>query len=161
MRKPPFDLEQLIGQSVTFTCVVSGIPTPTVTWYHNGAELSADGVISISGNTLNISSLTVGHTGMYQCFANNVVGSTHHSWALQVREPRKGIPPSHSPPTHTHTHTHKQCYVPARVPNSKSVQLPYGFYIWIRCRGIQHAVNIVSCENTAIKKWVLLQCSHS
>ena len=95
-KSPSNDLERLVKQRVTFTCVVSGIPTPTVTWYHNGAQLSAGGVISISGNSLTISSLTVGHTGMYQCFANNVVGSTQRSWALQVRTPSKGIPPLHA-----------------------------------------------------------------
>ena len=93
---PSNDLEKLVKERVSFTCVVEGIPTPTVTWYHNGVQLNASGVISISGNTLNISNLTVGHTGMYQCFANNVVGRTQRSWALQVREPSKGIPPSHS-----------------------------------------------------------------
>ena len=103
-RKPPFDLEQLIGQSVTFTCVVSGIPTPTVTWYFNGAELSAGGVISISGNSPNVSvlflsSLAVNQTGIYQCFASNVVGRTQASWALQVRISGESI-----------THTHIQDY---------------------------------------------------
>ena len=93
---PSNDLERLVKERVSFTCVVEGIPTPTITWYHNRVQLNASGVISISGNTLNISSLTVGHTGMYQCFANNVVGNTQRSWALQVREPSKGIPPSHS-----------------------------------------------------------------
>ena len=112
-----------MGESVTFTCVVSGIPTPTVTWYHNGTQLSAGGVISISDNTLNISSLTVGHTGMYQCFANNVVGSTQRSWALQVRERGERIAHTHNRAcmyactctykhthahTYTHTHTHTQ-----------------------------------------------------
>ena len=83
---------------ITFTCNVAGIPTPTVTWYHNGVQLSAGGVISISGNTLTISSLAMGHTGMYQCFASNPVGSVQHSWALQVRVAGESA--------HTHTHTH-------------------------------------------------------
>ena len=76
---PSNDLEKLVGERVSFTCVVEGIPTPTVTWYHNGVQLNASGLISISGNTITISNLTVGHTGMYQCFASNEVGSTQHS----------------------------------------------------------------------------------
>ena len=83
---------------ITFTCNVAGIPTPTVTWYHNGAQLSAGSVISISGNTLTISPMAVVHTGMYQCFASNPVGNVQHSWVLQVRVAGEG--------TYTHTCTH-------------------------------------------------------
>ena len=134
-------------QRVTFTCVVAGIPTPTVTWYHNGAQLSAGGVISISGNTLNISSLSVGHTGMYQCFANNVVNSTQRSWALQVRTPSKGIKFHHptfiplSPPPQTHTHTHhthsvmyQQEFITVRVCNFHMISIPA---TWLGSRGNQ------------------------
>ena len=71
-----------MGDSITFTCNVAGIPTPDVTWYFNGARRNAGGGISISGNTLTISSMAVEHTGMYQCFASNLVGSVQHSWAL-------------------------------------------------------------------------------
>ena len=124
---PSNDLELLVGERVTFTCVVEGIPTPTVTWYHNGAQLRAGGVISISGNTLNISSLTVGHTGMYQCFANNVVNSTQRSWALQVRTPSKGIKFHHPTFTSTHTHTHsvvyQQEFITVRVCNFHIVSI--------------------------------------
>ena len=62
---PSNDLEKLVGERVTFTCVVEGIPTPT--WYHNGG--SPLGVNLESGpnrnvNTLTISSSAVGNTGM-------------------------------------------------------------------------------------------------
>ena len=85
------DLEQLVGGSVTFTCGTSGIPAPDVTWYFNGVQLTASGVISISGNTLSISSLAEMHTGMYQCFVTNMVGTDQTSWALQVRTPGEGV----------------------------------------------------------------------
>ena len=91
---PTNDLEKLVGERVTFTCVVEGIPIPTVTWYHNGGSLH--GVTSVSGsnrniNTLTISSSVVGDTGMYQCIAENPVGKVQVLWALQVRTPGEGI----------------------------------------------------------------------
>ena len=102
---PPDNFEKLVTQSHTFTCSVSGIPAPTVTWYHNNVELSAGGVISISRpslgtSVLRISRLAVSHTGMYQCMASNVVGRAQASRALQVRTPGEGITP-----TYTHAHT--------------------------------------------------------
>ena len=91
---PSNDLEKLVEDRVTFTCVVEGIPTPTVTWYHNGGN--PPGVTSVSGsnrniNTLTISSSPVESSGMYQCIAENPVGKVQVSWALQVRTPGAGI----------------------------------------------------------------------
>ena len=91
---PSNDLEKLVGERVTFTYVVEGIPIPTVTWYHNGE--SPRGVTLVSGPTHNVATLTisspvVGDTGMYQCIADNGVGKVQVSWALQVRIPGKGI----------------------------------------------------------------------
>ena len=99
---PSDDLEILFPQPVTFTCVVEGIPTPTVTWYHNGGN--PHGVTSGSGsiNTLTISTPVEEDTGMYQCIAENVVGKVQRYWALQVRAPSEGI---------THIHTHLQAHV--------------------------------------------------
>ena len=84
-----------MGERVIFTCVVQGIPTPTVTWYHNGGN--PPGVTSVSGNinTLTISSSVVGNTGMYQCTAENGAGKVQASWALQVRTPGEGITYTH------------------------------------------------------------------
>ena len=93
---PSNDLERWVGERVSFTCVVEGIPTPTITWYHNAEQLSAGGVISIRGNTLTISSLAFRHTGMFQCLASNMVGSIQRSWAVQVRTSGE----------HMHTHIH-------------------------------------------------------
>ena len=96
------DLERLVGEQRIFTCTIAGVPTPTVTWYHDNVQLNNGGRIVItrvspSTATLTISDLTEGDTGMYQCIASNVVGRTQASWALQVRTPSEGI-------THTHTH---------------------------------------------------------
>ena len=109
---PSNDFEKLTGQPVTFTCVVEGIPTPTVTWYRNGGN--PRGMTSVSGsnrnmNTLTISSSVVGDTGMYQCIAENVVGKVQRSWALQVRAPSEDARTR----THTHTHTLTSTCVPS------------------------------------------------
>ena len=98
---PSNDLEKLVGERVTFTCVVSGIPIPTVTWYRNGGN--PPGVTSVNGtnrniNTLTISSSVVGDTGMYQCIAENLVGKVQASWALQVRAPSENITYTHMNP---------------------------------------------------------------
>ena len=107
------DLERLVRESRTFTCTIAGVPTPTVTWYHDNMQLTTGGTITItrvspSTATLTISSLAVGDTGMYQCMASNVVGRTQASWALQVRAPSECITCTC---THTHTHTqvHNSC----------------------------------------------------
>ena len=49
--------------------------------------------------------MTVWHTGMYQCFASNPVGSVQYSWALEVRKAGKGMSQCRHAHTHTHTHT--------------------------------------------------------
>ena len=54
---PSNDLEKLVEDRVTFTCVVEGIPTPNVTWYHNGEN--PPGVTSVSGSNHNINTLTI------------------------------------------------------------------------------------------------------
>ena len=84
------DLEKLVGQTVTFRCVVDGIPTPTVAWYRNGGNPC--GVTSVSGSNRNVNSLTIsssvaGDTGMYQCIADNRVDKFQALWALHVRKP--------------------------------------------------------------------------
>ena len=120
------DLKQLVGDSCIFSCTIAGIPTPTVAWYHDDVELHSGRRISItrvspSMATLTISGLTVDDTGMYQCFASNVVGRTQHSWALQVRTPGKVL----VLPTHIYAYLLKQAHVqyPHFLPSSQQYLL--------------------------------------
>ena len=77
----PEDMRDVLtGTEVTFTCEATGTPAPTITWYHNGEQLS-------TGSTVTISSAAVGDSGMYQCFAENDIRKVYSSWTLQVREP--------------------------------------------------------------------------
>ena len=72
-----------------FECEVSGEPTPTVTWLHNGQVISpsSNHKLSVVGN---VHSLTLTHTGAdeagtYSVTAVNVAGQTESSAKLGVR----------------------------------------------------------------------------
>ena len=68
----------------TFSCPVTGNPTPEVTWYFNGDPLEGDEGRVIAGNELTVGPTMVSHSGMYQCFASNDNGVAYESWTLQV-----------------------------------------------------------------------------
>ena len=70
-----------------FTCAVSGTPTPSIAWYHNGLPLASSGGVIVAGSVVTIASALVENSGMYQCFANNEFSNVFKSWTLQVREP--------------------------------------------------------------------------
>ena len=131
------DLEEFAGDSITFTCNVTGIPTPTVTWYFNGARLSGGGA---SGNSLTISPTTVSHTGMYQCFASNLVGSVQHSWALEVRAPSEGMSQCRHAHTHTHSHTHTHTHTYAHT----AFVFPDSLALSKTC-----SVNVILCQSNS------------
>lgn len=57
------------GKAVTFVCIASGKPTPTLQIFHDGKEIdSAD-----SSEILlhHIERVTPGHSGVYRCRAKN------------------------------------------------------------------------------------------
>ena len=89
---PASEDDLLAGDVWEGSCVVSGVPEPTVTFYHNGVLLEGDGVRVITGGTLSISSTEVEHTGMYQCVAENESGSAVATWFLIIR-PTSMTPP--------------------------------------------------------------------
>jgi hypothetical protein len=85
---PEDETDVLTGVPMDFQCSVEGNPLPTVTWYFNGDLLEGDDERMIAGDTLTIPSTAVGHSGMYQCVAENEFGvSAVESWTLQVRAP--------------------------------------------------------------------------
>ena len=77
-----------MGDVVTFQCVATGIPAPSITWFRNGMELSnsrvtfgdpsestttdGDGeMILQTTRTLNLSMTEDGDSGSYECRGSN------------------------------------------------------------------------------------------
>ena len=65
--KFPSDTTITEGEGVYFKIKVSGVPQPTVTWYHDGEPVRADytHVIEADGS-LAISSTELKHSGVYK-----------------------------------------------------------------------------------------------
>ena len=71
------------GDYHTFACGVTGIPAPIISYYFNATLITtgvSDGVLTLTGVTNDA------NTGPYQCFADNVGGSSSF-WPVTVRDP--------------------------------------------------------------------------
>ena len=60
------------GSVAILDCMVSGVPTPTVTWNHNGDTISSSDRLSIySEGILRIMNTQMSDMGVYKCNATN------------------------------------------------------------------------------------------
>ncbi|XP_022336470.2 contactin-like [Crassostrea virginica] len=80
------------GSQLTWRCEAMGYPQPRYTWYKNGQILKPDldSDYMITGNVLTIPNVNTRHSGMYQCAATNVHGTTMSAGQLRVLQ----FPPS-------------------------------------------------------------------
>ena len=70
-----------------FKVKVSGVPQPTVTWYHNGEPVKADYAREIeSDGSLAIPSTELKHSGVYKAVVANQHGSEEREVKLTVNE---------------------------------------------------------------------------
>ena len=68
-----------------FKVKVSGVPQPTVTWYHNGEPVKADYAREIeSDGSLAIPSTELKHSGVYKAVVANQHGSEEREVKLTV-----------------------------------------------------------------------------
>lgn len=72
----------LYGETVRFTCQARGKPTPSVMWLHNARPLSPSPRHRLTSRMLRISSVGPQDDGLYQCMAENGVGSSQASARL-------------------------------------------------------------------------------
>ena len=84
--EPPINQSVTEGNSVNFSCRASGVPTPTLVWIFNNAELPS-GINQFNPEVeslLKLLSVTKGMEGTYKCEAKNKANTTISSATLRV-----------------------------------------------------------------------------
>ena len=85
--KFPSDTTVTEGEGVYFKIKVSGVPQPTVTWYHDGEPVRADYAREIEADgSLAIPSTELKHSGVYKAVVANQHGSEEREVKLMVGE---------------------------------------------------------------------------
>ena len=84
--KPPINQSVTEGNSVNFSCRASGVPTPTLVWVFNNADLpSGINQFNHEGESLlEFSSVTKGMEGSCKCKAKHKANTTSSSATLRV-----------------------------------------------------------------------------
>ena len=84
--EPPKSQSVTEGYPVNFSCVASGIPTPTFVWTFNNGDLpSGINQTDHEGESFLVSpSVTKGMNGTYKCTAKNKANTTSSSATLRV-----------------------------------------------------------------------------
>ncbi|NXC49718.1 CDON protein, partial [Penelope pileata] len=73
------------GATVQLWCDARGSPAPALTWLHNAAALALSPRHQLMGNSLQIRGITAEDSGVYQCVADNGVGSAQSVGTLRVQ----------------------------------------------------------------------------
>ncbi len=81
----PTDTGAMEGESVFFKILVNGKPEPTITWFHNGDEISTNYAQDIQPDgSLSFPSTEMKHSGVYKMVATNSSGSAEQEVKLNV-----------------------------------------------------------------------------
>ncbi|XP_008298953.1 brother of CDO isoform X2 [Stegastes partitus] len=74
--------EVVYGETVRFTCQARGKPAPSVMWLHNARPLAPSPRHRLTSRVLRVSNVGPQDDGLYQCMAENGVGSSQASARL-------------------------------------------------------------------------------
>ncbi|KAL9989079.1 hypothetical protein ACROYT_G003587 [Oculina patagonica] len=85
--KPPPNMTVDVGDSILMECVARGFPIPRIRWFLNNKPLP------INGSVVEIAELSLKHTGVYLCLAENVAGNATATATLSVMAPPKIFEP--------------------------------------------------------------------
>ncbi|MED6253852.1 hypothetical protein ATANTOWER_004926, partial [Ataeniobius toweri] len=75
-------LEVTYGETVRIICQARGKPTPSVMWLHNARPLAPSSRHRLTSRALRISNVSAQDDGLYQCMAENGLGSSQASARL-------------------------------------------------------------------------------
>lgn len=67
-----------VGDSILMECVARGFPIPRIRWFRNNKALPNN------GSVIEITKLSLNHTGVYRCVAENVAGNATATATLSV-----------------------------------------------------------------------------
>ncbi|KFP75642.1 Brother of CDO [Acanthisitta chloris] len=81
------------GQSAKFTCEVRGNPQPSVMWLRNAVPLAASHRLRLSRRAMRLVSVGPEDDGIYQCMAENEVGSAQAMVQLRTARPGATLNP--------------------------------------------------------------------
>ena len=76
--KPPPNMTVDVGDSILMECVARGFPIPRIRWFLNNKALPNN------GSVVEIAELSLNHTGVYLCVAENVAGNATATATLSV-----------------------------------------------------------------------------
>ncbi|XP_050098043.1 titin-like isoform X1 [Anopheles aquasalis] len=80
------DVHAGLGQSVTLSCIVAGVPTPDIAWFRNGQPIKQDVSYENGAAKHIIKSTTVDSGAEYVCKATNEIGSVESSCKVIIEE---------------------------------------------------------------------------
>ncbi|ETN62157.1 myosin light chain kinase [Anopheles darlingi] len=80
------DVHAGLGQSITLSCIVAGVPTPDITWFRNGQPMKQDVSYENGAAKYVIKSTTVDSGAEYVCKATNEIGSVETSCKVIIEE---------------------------------------------------------------------------
>lgn len=87
MQEPLSDIITELNKKITLTCIISGVPTPNITWFKNGTEITSTQITYENKISKYIIENTTEETSAkYTCKATNEVGSTETTCFVIVQE---------------------------------------------------------------------------
>ncbi|XP_074968536.1 hemicentin-2 [Phalacrocorax aristotelis] len=83
----PTEMSIAVGTPLELTCVVTGVPMPTVTWEKDGRLLAGSWLVSGNESTLYIKTTKTADAGLYTCLATNPAGEDSRSFHVSIQAP--------------------------------------------------------------------------